>query len=371
MTTLKRIVFTGGGTVGHISPLLAVMEAVQKAEAIECHYVGQQSDLESPAITESNLQFEKHAIHAGKLNRFMTWKHFQEAAHMLMGFGEAYSLLKRLHPDLVFAKGGAVSIPMAFAAHALKIPIVCHETDVIPGLANRFVARYASLIFTAFPIASYPQIEASKARYVGQPVRSIFYTNYDGPIILAGREVHPELAIITVIGGSQGGHALNLLVQQSWNAVLEKSQIIHICGPRDAESLQAAVGGLPLSLRERLWVLPFVSQELPALFQRSTLVISRAGGTIAELAATKRPTILVPLPSAAQDHQRANAKVLQSADAAIVVDEATVTSIAFTEEILSLLADSKRREALSSSIAKFDHPKAAADMAKEMLILLS
>jgi UDP-N-acetylglucosamine--N-acetylmuramyl-(pentapeptide) pyrophosphoryl-undecaprenol N-acetylglucosamine transferase len=363
----RNILFAGGGTSGHTAKLLAVMAAVLEMDpTAHCSYVGLRSDLHSPLIVESSLSFKKYAISSGKLNRYLTLKHVVEIAKVAKGFKEARTLLKELRPDVIFTNGGFVTVPVAIAAGRLGIPIVTHETDVVPGLSNKIIARFAKLICTTYPTSSYKNIPQAKLRQTGQPVRAEFYADTHEPLVIDGREV-PIGPLILVTGGSQGARRLNQLVGGAWEALLSKACIIHLTGSLDAADYFAMREGLPTELRERLWVAPFLTAEFATAMRYSTLVISRAGGTIAELAATRRPSVLLPLSTAAQDHQRANARVLEEVKAAIVFDEAAGTSEMLARVVLDALASEECRSTLSTEIARFDHPNAAKDLAKILL----
>ncbi len=249
------------------------------------------------------------------------------------------------------------------AAAQLDIPILSHETDVIPGLANRIISRYAKTIFTAFPVEAYTSLPAKKLLYTGQPVREIFREPVLGELVIDNRTISSDTPLITIIGGSQGAHRLNEFVYKNWDALLTETQIVHLCGTGDYEWLKKESEG-----KEGLWVVPFIGNELAALFQRSAVVISRAGGTIAELAATKVATILVPLSTASQDHQRANAKVLAQAHAVLVVDEVDSNEEEVLQLTQRLLRNVEERTALQKAIATFDHPTAACQMAEKLLL---
>lgn len=359
----NHILFVGGESAGHISPLLAVLEAVQVADpSIRCSYVGQAKDLNSPLISNSPLKFERYAVRSGKLNRFTTWKHFRELPNLAIGIVQAQILLRRLRPDAVVAKGGATSVPVVLAAASLKIPIFSHETDAAPGLANRLIARYATRIFTAFPVDSYTSLPKAKLIYVGQPVRPLFFQ----PQAELDLPLEPNLPLLTVTGGSLGAHSINQLVREAWPKLLEKVQVVQLCGQGDLVGLERAAAQLPEALRNRLTLLPFFEQ-IAELFKRSTVVVSRAGGTIHELAATRTPTILIPLATAAQDHQRKNAEVLKGA--VVVLQQAGLSADHLAQAILELVADPDRRKVLSEAIAAFAQPDAATQMA--VLILQS
>ena len=357
----KRIVFVGGGSVGHVAPLLAVMQEVNTQHPeIKLIYIGTQADLESPLLTSSKLPIETHAIEAGKINRFVTIKHLSELRKLCLGLLQAQVLLEKIQPDLVFAKGAYVSVPVVLAAALRAIPIYTHETDVVPGLANRLSSHFAQTIFTAFPIDCYTSLPKQKLLYMGQPVRKEFLKHSTARMF---NDLSLSDPLITVTGGSLGSRSINALISEGWSSLLPYTQLAHLCGEADFNMLTKKAGQLPAELRKKLLLTPFVTHGLPDLFQHSQVVVSRAGGTIAELAACGASTILIPLPTAAQNHQWANARVLMAAEAVEVCDELTMSSENLVKEILALQNDSARRVALSNAIHKFAKPNAAEEMA--------
>lgn len=366
--TSKSILFAGGGTGGHIAPLLAVMEAVKKQDpSIKCLYVGTSSDLKSVLLKNSELDFESFSISAGKLHRFLTVRQLKETWGFFKGMIQAEGLIRKLKPNAVFCKGSMVSVPIAFAASRHGIPIYSHESDVIPGLANRLISKKAQTIFTSYPVSEYKKLPAEKLRYTGQPVRELFRNIPKRALRLDNRTVDATQPVISVIGGSQGARRINQLVSDSWSELLEKTQVIHICGSLEYSALLEKAQALPKHLQEKLFLLNFVNEELPQIFMISTGIISRAGGTIAELAAVKKTVILLPLSTAAQNHQVANARVLAEKDAAIVLDETTTTSSELAKAVMTLLDEPKTRKDLEQAIAQFDRPEAARDMANSIL----
>jgi UDP-N-acetylglucosamine--N-acetylmuramyl-(pentapeptide) pyrophosphoryl-undecaprenol N-acetylglucosamine transferase len=369
---MKRctILLVGGGTVGHIAPLIAIAEelahqAEESGIALSLHYVGEAADKESPVWQQGRLTIEKHVIVAGKLNRFVTWKHLGQAGRLAKGFWQADRLIKRLKPDVVMAKGGYVCVPVVWAASMRSIPVYAHETDLIPGMTNRLIARLAKRVFTAFPADRYHTLHNKSVVYVGQPVRSVFYEPDHGmDLLLNGRIIDPDQPLLTVIGGSQGAHRINTLVHASWPTLLEKTQLLHLCGPHDYEDLSKEAMQLPGELGKNLYLFSGIYTEFALAIRRSTLVLSRSGGTIFELAATGVPVILIPLPTAAQDHQRANALLLQKEGAAEVLEEAGLTAERLQNTVLALLEDAEKRSSLSTAIRQFARPDAAAEIAR-------
>jgi UDP-N-acetylglucosamine--N-acetylmuramyl-(pentapeptide) pyrophosphoryl-undecaprenol N-acetylglucosamine transferase len=359
----KHILFVGGGSAGHIAPILAVMEAVQKSDkTVRCSYVGQPEDLLSPLIKDSPLKFDSHAVHAGKLHRHFTLNQLTQVRNMVKGMGEARRLIARLKPDVIFAKGGYITVPVVWAAKRKGIPIFCHESDAVPGLANRFVARFAKGIFTTYPKDVYPQFPAEKVVVTGQPVRKVFHKIYEKiPTSLT-----VTTPLITVIGGSQGARRLNELVSDNWDALTREVSLVHITGRAEYEALVQKRAQLSEAQQARLVLTPFLQDELPALFQKSVIVLSRAGGTIAELAASRACVLLVPLSTAAQDHQWANANVLKRAHAAEVFNELE-SSQSLLKHVKKMMKDTQLQTGLRAAIGHFDHPDAAERMAAVLL----
>ncbi len=364
----RHILFVGGGTAGHISPLLAVMDAVQKQAGPKaaCTYVGLPSDLDSPLITESKLTFAKRAVRSGKLHRHATWNQFKQVGQFLRGLAEARRLITELKPAVVFAKGGYSTVPLVLAAARKGIPIFCHESDSVPGLANRFVSRYAKTIFTSYPVEVYAQLPQDRLVYTGQPVRDIFYSKAKQLPVIEKVTLN-GLPVLTVIGGSQGSRKVNQLISEAWGALLPHFQLVHVTGSQEHTAYEAKKIQLTPSLQQNLHVVPFLTKELPALFQKSAIVISRSGGTIAELAASRACTVLIPLSTSAQNHQMANARVLQKAGAAVVLDETVTTSAELIATIQRICGNMSEETALRAAIGSFDRPDAAARMAEYLL----
>lgn len=364
----RHILFVGGGTAGHIAPLLAVMAAVQTMDSeVKCSYVGQESDLSSALIKGSPLSFSKHAISAGKMHRFLTLDQIRQTKQLLSGLKEAKALVTRLKPDVIFAKGGYVTIPIVAAAWRLRIPVYAHESDVVAGLANRFVMRVAKQVFTAWPTSAYKKVPTAKLRYTGQPVRSEFYKAFSGWLEVEGRKIKPDVPTITVIGGSQGARRINQLVSGAWEKLLPRMNIVHITGPKEVAEYEKLRKSLTKEMQERLFVTGFLTEELPALFQKSAVVVSRAGGSVAEMAACRACVLLVPLSTAAQNHQWANARVLEEAGAAVTLDETVATSADLIEKIETIMRDTSEQTMLRAALGSFDRPNAAEVMAKELL----
>lgn len=365
--TAKRILFVGGGTPGHIAPLVAVMEKVMTiAPDTQCNYAGLHGDLNAPVFANLPFEFDRHAITAGKLNRFVTIRHLTEFLKLGRGFVEAYELLRAIKPDCVFSKGGFVSIPVALMAKWMHIPVYSHESDVIPGIANRIVAKRSINVFTSYPVESYRRLPKEKLLYVGQPVRERFFAELAFPTELAGEKLDLSLPMLLITGSAQGAHHINELVSPIWSQLLQDFQIVHQAGMRDYTELLEKKLLLNEDEQKRLHVVQTI-EDIAPFFHNSELVISRSGGVIAELAASKVATILIPLSTSAQNHQWENAQVLAKADAAVVLDEKILTSESLLAVIQELHGSAEKREKLQEHIMTFAKPEAAQEIAEILL----
>jgi UDP-N-acetylglucosamine--N-acetylmuramyl-(pentapeptide) pyrophosphoryl-undecaprenol N-acetylglucosamine transferase len=367
-----HILFAGGGTGGHIAPLLAVMEqaqrlAKQEGITLRCSFVGMKDDLASPLIKESKLQFETYTIHSGKLHRYITKDQVRQLRNLIKGVREAKELLKKLQPDVVLAKGGYSTVPVAWAAARMGVPVYCHETDSAMGLANRLLARFVKGIFTGYPRDSYPAKLAKKVRYVGQPVRGAFYQSQLLPKKIGKQSLDPKRPVITVVGGSQGARRINRLISESWAELAAIAQVVHITGPAEHKEYEKRLKKMSPAVKAGVGVYPFLQEEIPALFQQSAVVVSRAGGSVAELAASRACVVVVPLSTAAQNHQWKNAQVLEKTDAALVIDERTTNPGELLATLRRILNSPQEQTALRASIGQFDRPKAAEEMARVLL----
>lgn len=361
------IVWAGGGSGGHSLPLLAVLnQFYRKSPATRNIYLGTHADLLSPGVQELPGIIERTAIKAGKFNRFLTVKQISEGLKVVQGMTQAYRLLKKIKPDLVFTKGGFVSVPVVLAAARLKIPIFSHETDVVPGLANRLTARYAQTIFTSFPREAYQQLPTSKLVYSGQPIREAFRNSGQIAEGLQGTAIPSSLPVILVVGGSQGAKRMNALVADTWPELLEQAFLIQQIGMHDAAHLQERSQKLTTDQRQRLLLTPFI-EDMPAVLRRADLVISRSGGTLFELAALAKPSILVPLSTAAQNHQWANAQVLADQQAALVLDEQTAQKGDLLALVNKIMMNPEEQKRLSKNIQIFAKSDAAETIAEYLI----
>lgn len=292
----KRIVLTGGGTAGHVMPHIALLPTLQK-EGWDVRYIGSKNGIEKK-ILPSELPF--YSIHTGKLRRYFSVQNFLDLFRLLLGCIEALWLLLKLRPALVFSKGGFVSVPVVWAAAFWRIPIVLHESDFSPGLANRLCLPFARRILTAFAPTAVQL--GNKATHVGIPLR---------PTLLTGskEKARQILALpwnkplLLFMGGSLGARSVNDMVRQSLDTLLPHFHILHICGNGNIDD--------SLKQREGYAQVEFVSDELPHFLAATDLIVCRAGATtLAEIWALALPSLLLPLGNkASRGDQLENAKV--------------------------------------------------------------
>lgn len=361
-----RIVITGGGTGGHITPALAVAEALKKQD-VEVVFIGSVNGPEKQLVKQAKLPF--YGIQAGKLRRYASWENLIDAFRVVIGLGQAWMLLMRLKPVAVFAKGGFVSVPVAYAAHFLEIPVVAHESDVVMGLANRLVLNKAEVMCTGFPVAAYPSTMRPKLHFTGNPIRELFRQKLPSRATLLDRyELTSSRPVVLALGGSQGARGINRLLLDDLALFLEDFQLIHITGQLDNEWALRTTKQLPPRLLKRYRQFSFVHDELVEYMALADVVVSRSSANVLnELAWLKKPTILIPLPSSASDHQRANAQLFAERSAAKVFEEDQLTSQQLHQELEDLLKDKAQREAMARSIHQFSSPQAVELIAEIIL----
>lgn len=286
---MKKIIMTGGGTAGHVTANIALMPALKEA-GYEIKYIGSIDGIERKLITAKGIEY--FPISSGKLRRYFDVKNFSDPFRVIKGYNEARAVLKKEKPNVIFSKGGYVSVPVVLAAHSLHIPAVIHESDMTPGLANKIAIRGAVMCCCNFP-ETVKMLPDGKAVLTGTPIRqALFNGSKEKGLEFAGIDKNSEKPVLMIIGGSLGAQAVNELVRASLDEILPKFNVIHLCGK----------GKLDESLKDKEGYTQFeyVDKELPDVFATADIVISRAGANaIMELLALKKPTILIPLPKAA------------------------------------------------------------------------
>lgn len=307
---MKKIVLTGGGTAGHVTPNIALLPHLKEA-GFEVSYIGSYDGIEKRLISDFEIPY--YGIATGKLRRYFSIQNFTDPFKVVKGFGEAKSVLKKLKPDVVFSKGGFVSVPVVRAAASLGIPCIIHESDMTPGLANKLCIPVAGKVCCNFP-ETYNLLPEGKAVLTGTPIREELATgSREAGLNLCG--FHNMKPVVLVIGGSLGATNVNNYVRKALPQLLEKYQVVHLCGKDKVDNLLLDTPGYKQ--------FEYVKEELKDIFAMADLVISRAGANaICELLALKKPNLLIPLSAkASRGDQILNANSFLSQGFSMVLSE--------------------------------------------------
>ena len=341
----QSFVFTGGGTGGHIYPALAVAEELRRRGHCIL-YIGTRGKMEERIVPEAG--FEIGFVRSGALNRVNLVTRLRSAVQVPLGIWDAWRHLRAWRPRAVFSTGGFVAGPVMAAAFAARIPVVIMEANAAPGAANRWLGRFAARALLAFDSAR-RWFPASRTEVTGLPVRAEFF------------QVRPkEDGVFTVLvtGGSQGARTLNRAARESWPILKQAGLPVRMLlqsGPREQAVLAEAFAGSGLEGE----VVPFL-RNMPEAFAQADMVVARAGaGSVSEIAAAGMASLLVPLPFAADDHQRKNAESLVQAGAARMVIDAEMSGARLSEEIESLWRDREALDRMRSKARQFSRPGAA------------
>ncbi len=344
---MKKIVLTGGGTAGHVTPNIALIPELQK-QGYEVHYIGSYDGIEKKLIEKLNIPY--YGISSGKLRRYIDLKNLSDPFKVIKGLAQARRLLGKIKPDVVFSKGGFVSVPVVLAAKSKKIPCIIHESDMTPGLANKICIPCAQRVCTNFP-ETLKHLPAEKAVLTGSPIRAeLFNGNKEKGLKFCGFD--DSKPVILIIGGSLGAVAVNNAVRAILPQLLEKFQIIHLCGKGKLdESLKDVKGYVQFE---------YIHDELSDLMATSDIFISRAGANaICEILALRKPNILIPLSAqASRGDQILNAASFEKQGYSIVIQEEDITD----EKLLAAVNDAytnkdkyitaMKRSQLNNSIEK-------------------
>ncbi len=319
---MKKIVLTGGGTAGHVTPNIALLPSLKEA-GFEVHYIGSYEGIEKKLIEDMGIPY--YGISSGKLRRYFDMKNFSDPFRVVKGFGEANRILKKIQPDIVFSKGGFVTVPVVMAAKKNKIPAIIHESDMTPGLANKLCIPSASKVCCNFK-ETFELLPEGKAVLTGTPIRKELFEG-DAKKAAEFCGLSTDKPTILVVGGSSGSVVINNAVRESLDEILKNYQVIHLCGKDHLDE----------SLKEKKGYVQFeyISKELRDLFALSDLVISRAGANaICELLALKKPNILIPLSMAAsRGDQILNARSFKKNGFSYVLEEEELTTTSLLNAI--------------------------------------
>ncbi len=310
----KKIVLTGGGTAGHVTPNIALLPHLEN-KGYEISYMGSYEGIEKKLVADYDIPY--YGISTGKLRRYFDPKNFTDPFRVIKGFSEAKKILKKIKPDVVFSKGGFVSVPVVRAAAALKIPCIIHESDMTPGLANKLCIPVAKKICCNFP-ETLNHLPKDKAVLTGSPIREeLTKGNKPSAYELCGFTANKP--VIMVIGGSLGSAAINKAVREALPLLLEDFQVVHICGKEKIDNLLLTTKGYHQ--------FEYLKAELKDIFAMADVVISRAGANaICEILALKKPNLLIPLPAkSSRGDQLLNAASFESQGYSMVIEEDDLT----------------------------------------------
>ncbi len=325
----KRIVLTGGGTAGHVTPNIALLPSLQEA-GYEVFYIGSYSGIESELISAQKIPY--YGISTGKLRRYFDWQNFTDPFRVIHGYFQAKKILKKLKPDVIFSKGGFVSVPVVRAAGKLHIPTIIHESDMTPGLANRLSIPVADKVCCSFP-ETLQYLPKEKAVLTGSPIRrELLQGDRQKGLSFIGWNDSTKPTLL-VIGGSQGSAVINKALRQDLDVLLKDIRIIHLCGKGNLDS--------SLDGRDGYVQLEYVSDELKDLFALADFVLSRAGAnSICELLALRKPNLLVPLSAASsRGDQILNADSYQKQGYSLVLKEELLTPESLLKSLRELYRD--------------------------------
>jgi UDP-N-acetylglucosamine--N-acetylmuramyl-(pentapeptide) pyrophosphoryl-undecaprenol N-acetylglucosamine transferase len=336
---MKRIVLTGGGTAGHVTPLIALLPALTK-ENYDIHYIGSYEGIERKLIEKYHIPY--YGISSGKLRRYLDLKNLTDPFKVIKGYYEARKLLRRIKPDILFSKGGFVSVPVVLAAKKCRIPVIIHESDMTPGLANRIAIPAAKKVCANFP-ETLTHLPPEKAVLTGTPIRAELFTgNKIKGLDFCGFTANKP--VLMIIGGSTGSRTINEVVRGLLPTLLRDLQVVHLCGKGNLDSKLTDTKGYVQ--------FEYITDELSDLFAATDIVVSRAGANaICEILALKIPNILIPLGlNASRGDQILNAESFENQGFSYLLKEEDL-SVSNLLEAIEIVMKNKQKyiEAMNKS----------------------
>ncbi len=370
MADEKRIVLTGGLSGGHTFPLIAVARTIKARAGTSTSflYIGSRGQFEERSMTAEGIPVRY--ILSGKIRRYFSWQNFIDPFKVPIGFLQSLWHLFLYMPDVVFAKGGSVSVPVCLAAWVLHIPILIHDSDAVPGRANALLAKFASRIALAYPSAQ-AYFPPRKTALTGNPVRTEILSG-DRSSADARFGFTADRPVVVVLGGSLGAQALNRAIVRVLPQLLREAYVLHQTGQNNYQEVVMLAGEMGVKAGHEGYVpVPFLeAADLGLAFARADLIVSRAGaGSIAEIAACGKPAILVPLSSAANDEQRKNAYDVAHVGGALVLEESNLGEHILFSKIDELLRNPELRSSMGQNVRVFHNPMAADMIAEGVLSL--
>jgi UDP-N-acetylglucosamine--N-acetylmuramyl-(pentapeptide) pyrophosphoryl-undecaprenol N-acetylglucosamine transferase len=374
-----KIVFTGGGSGGHIFPIIAIVQELKKiyrGDDLQLYFIGPKGEIPFSYLTEEGIKVKK--ILAGKFRRYFNPLSFLQNLidiffKIPVGIVQSFFYIFFLAPDLIFSKGGYGSLPVVLTGYLLGTPIIIHESDVVPGLVNRFLSKFAMEIFVSFPVEKIKYLPKEKMIFVGNPIRLdiLGIDKKDGSNFFSIKSRKP---VILILGGSQGSQRINEVVFDILNELLIDFEVIHQVGQNNFKEAEYFVEVIiDKKLRENYHYYSFLDiKELSLALNLADLVISRAGsGSISEIAAVGKPSILVPLPESAQNHQLENAYLYAQRGACIVIEENNLTPHFLLEKLKYLFSHPSRLKEMAEKAQEFAKIRAGEIIAQYIVAYLT
>ncbi|HLD70421.1 MAG TPA: UDP-N-acetylglucosamine--N-acetylmuramyl-(pentapeptide) pyrophosphoryl-undecaprenol N-acetylglucosamine transferase [Negativicutes bacterium] len=368
-----KIVFTGGGTGGHLFPIIAIARELWRLapeKNLKLYYLGPH-DKDGLLELSQEPQFTVKTVASGKIRRYFSLRNFVDVLiAMPLGFLQSFFLLLVIRPQLVFSKGGSGSAMVTFAARVLGIPIFIHESDIVPGMSNTAICPWATKIFTSFERTEY--FDPAKTMVTGNPVKKELQEgNKESAKDLFGLTL--KKPVLLFMGGSQGAEPINDFVLSALSNLLESYEIIHAAGNKHYASVKAEADVvMDQGLAGYYHLYPTLNEiALKHAYAAADIIISRAGsGSIFEIAAAGKPSILIPLPGSAGDHQSKNAYAYAVNGATVVIEQENLTPNFFAGKIHFLLSQPEKMKNMSEAARQFAKPLAAKAIAREILEFL-
>lgn len=328
---MKKILLTGGGTAGHVTPNIALLPHLKEA-GFEISYVGSYTGMEKELIRAQHIPY--YGISSGKLRRYLDLKNLSDPFKVIKGLGQAIRLIHKIKPDVIFSKGGFVSVPVVLAAKFCHVPAIIHESDLTPGLANKIAIPCAAKVCCNFP-ETMKYLPPEKAVLTGSPIRrELLRGDAAAARSLCGFD--ESRPVLFIIGGSSGSVIINNTVREALPALLERFQVIHMCGKGNLEPTLASTKGYHQ--------IEYIGDELCDIFAMSDIVVSRAGAnSICELLALRKPNLLIPLSAAAsRGDQILNASSFEKQGFSMVLLEENMTTATLISSVDQLYADREK-----------------------------
>jgi UDP-N-acetylglucosamine--N-acetylmuramyl-(pentapeptide) pyrophosphoryl-undecaprenol N-acetylglucosamine transferase len=378
---MTKVLITGGGTGGHVQPAMAVIAELRRRDPdIELLYVGSANSVESRLAAEAGVAFQ--AVSVGKLRRsskgvrgLLTTQNLSDALRVPVGVVQAYRVVRAFKPNVVLGTGGYVSVPTIIGAGLQRLPVITHEQTVTIGLANRIAGRYATRIAVTFEesIKELPKKLRTRAFVTGNPIRTeVFEGLWSRASERFGFESGSSgLPCLYVTGGAQGSRKINHAVRDALPELLMRCRVLHQCGSADIDEMHDVGGGLPDHLRGRYVVRQFVERdEIGDVYALADVVVGRAGaGTVCELAALGKPSVLIPLEPSSKNEQVRNAERLERVGAAVIVRQSGLTADTLLGAVMPLLRDPETRIKWGSAAKSLATPGATQALVDALLAL--